>query len=489
MKSARSNNVMIVRLLAGLAPILLAGCTVGPDYVKPDISHPEQFRSAISQADAASFADLPWWDVFEDPALESLIAKGLAANPDIQIAISRIEQARAFVGVAKSEGLPQIGYQAGAGGEQTVTPQEGRIGSDGIDTVSFASATGALNAAWELDIWGRIKRQTQAARANLLAKEEIRRGVMLTLVSDIANGYFRLIELDRQLAISRESESVFQKMHELFSIRHEAGRDSLLPAQRAKALWDSSRAKSADVQRSITQQENAISILIGGYPQPIERGVPLTQQALPATPVGLTTDLIRRRPDIREAEQVMIGANAEIGVAVANFYPRIGLSTLLGFIGINAENGIDGGFSFWRGLGGLTGPIFTGGRLESIYDERKAFWDEAVAGYRKTVLVAFRETSDALVAQENLAARRAALEAQIVALRRAVDLATERYRGGRSTYFEVLEAQQQLYPAEAELAQTQEDQLAAVVDLYKALGGGWKLTDEQWTSQSSQASQ
>ncbi|HEY5724182.1 MAG TPA: efflux transporter outer membrane subunit [Allosphingosinicella sp.] len=481
MKSARSNNVVIARLLTGLAPLMLAGCVVGPDYEKPEIVHPDQFRSAISPADAASFADLPWWDVFQDPALESLIAKGLAANPDLQIAISRIEQARAFVGVVKSEGLPQVGYQAGAGGEKTVTPEEDNVGS-----VSFGSVTGALNAAWELDLWGRIKRQTQAARANLLAKEEIRRGVMLTLVSDIANGYFRLIELDRELSISHESEGIFQKTYELFSIRHEAGRDSALPAQRAKALWDSSRAKSADLQRSITQQENAISILIGGYPQPIERGVPLTQQTMPSTPVGLTTDLIRRRPDIREAEQVMIGANAEIGVAVANFYPRIGLSTLLGFIGINAEGGVDGSFSFWRGVGGLTGPIFTGGRLESIYDERKAFWDEAVAGYRKTVLVAFKETSDALVAQETLAVRRAALEAQIVALRRAVDIASERYRGGRSTYFEVLEAQQQLYPAEAELAQTQEAQLAAVVDLYKALGGGWKLTDEQWSGQASQ---
>lgn len=481
MKSARSKNVVIARLLTGLAPLMLAGCVVGPDYQKPEVSYPGEFRSAISPADAASFADLPWWDVFQDPALESLIAKGLAANPDLQIAISRIEQARAFVGVVKSEALPQIGYEAATGGEKTVTPEEDNVGS-----VSFGSVTGGLNAAWELDLWGRIKRQTQAARANLLAKEEIRRGVMLTLVSDIANGYFRLIQLDRELAISHESEGVFQKMHELFSIRHEAGRDSLLPAQRAKALWDSSRARSADVQRSITQQENAISILIGGYPQPIERGVPLTQQTMPATPVGLTTDLIRRRPDIREAEQVMIGANAEIGVAVANFYPRIGLSTLLGFIGINAENGIDGSFSFWRGLGGLTGPIFTGGRLESIYDERKAFWDEAVAGYRKTVLVAFKETSDALVAQETLAVRRAALESQILALRRAVDLASERYRGGRSTYFEVLEAQQQLYPAEAELAQTQEAQLAAVVDLYKALGGGWKLTDEQWSGQASQ---
>jgi len=478
----RSKAMLIARLLAGLSPLIAAGCVMGPDYKKPEIAQPDTFRSApLTPGEAASFADLPWWEVFQDPALGALIRTGLANNPDLAIATSRIEQARAIVGVAKSEGLPQIGYQAGAGGEKTVTPDE-----DGIGSVSFGSITGALNASWEIDVWGRIKRQTEAARAHLLAQEEVRRAVMLTLVSDIASNYFRLSQLDRELAISTESEGVFQKMHELFALRHQAGRDSRLPAERAQALWDSSRARSADLRREITQQENAISILTGGYPGPIQRGTPLTNQIMPATPPGLTTDLIRRRPDIRQAEAVMVGANAEIGAAVANFYPRIGLSTLLGLIGIDAEGGANGTFSFFRGLGGLTGPIFTGGRLESVYQERKAFWDEAVAGYRKTVLTAFRETSDALAAQEHLAGRRTALESQILALRRSVDLATERYRGGRASYFEVLEAQQQLYPAEAELAETQEAQLAAVVGLYKALGGGWKLTDEQWSGPAAQ---
>ncbi|HEX4738784.1 MAG TPA: efflux transporter outer membrane subunit [Allosphingosinicella sp.] len=481
MKSARSKTILIARLLGGLAPLLVAGCVVGPNYQKPEVAHPEQFRSAITPADAASLADLPWWQVFQDPQLESLIRAGLANNPDIAIAVSRIEQARAYVGVAKSAALPQVGYQAAAGGERTVTAAEHDIGA-----VSYGSVGGGLSAAWELDIWGRIKRQTESARAHLLAQEEVKRAVMLTLVSDIAAGYFRLAELDRALAISQESEGVFQKMQELFALRNQAGRDSRLPAERAQALWDSSRARSADLRRQITQQENAIAILTGGFPQPITRGVPLTGQAMPATPVGLTTDLLLRRPDIRQAEQVMVGANAEIGVAVANFYPRIGLSTLLGFIGINAEGGFNGTFGLWRGVGGIAGPIFTGGRLESVYQARKAFWDEAVANYRKTVLVAFQETSDALAAQETLATQRAALEAQIQALRRSVDLATERYRGGRASYFEVLEAQQQLYPAEADLAQAQEAQLQAVVKLYKALGGGWNLTDAQYSGRSGQ---
>jgi multidrug efflux system outer membrane protein len=197
-------------------------------------------------------------------------------------------------------------------------------------------------------------------------------------------------------------------------------------------------------------------------------------------PAGLTTDLLRRRPDIRQAEQVMVGANAEVGEAVANFYPKLSLSGLLGYIGIDPEGGPGGGFGFWRAGASLVGPIFTGGRLEAEYHERQAFWDEAVASYKRTVLVAFRETSDAMVAQQTLVDRRAALETQVAALRQAVDLAMIRYRGGRATYFEVLEAQQQLFPAEDELARVQQAQLVAVVDLYKALGGGWKLTDDQW---------
>ena len=305
-------------------------------------------------------------------------------------------------------------------------------------------------------------------------------------MSDIANGYFRLLQLDREMAIARESEAVYRKTLDLFTLRFEAGRDNRLPVERTKAALDSSSARIADLQREITQQENALSILLGEYPQPIQRGAPRTAQVMPPqTPVGLTTDLLRRRPDIRQAEQVMIGANAEVGVAVANFYPRIGLSALLGVIGVNGGGGIDGTFGFWRAGAGLAGPIFTGGRLKSIYNERKAFWDETIAQYRKTVLVAFRETSDALIAQQTLVARRAALEAQVQALRNSVELALTRYEAGRASYFEVLEAQQQLFPAQDELARTQQAQLVAVVNLYKALGGGWKLTDAQWVQPNS----
>ncbi|WP_380872030.1 efflux transporter outer membrane subunit [Sphingomonas sp. DBB INV C78] len=472
----RSRTLLAKPLASALLPFLVAGCVMGPDYQKPEMAQPDQFRSQISGTDATSFADLAWWEVFNDTALQSLISDALTHNYDLQVAVARIEQARAMVGEARSEGLPQIGYGAFAGGDKTVTPENERI-----DTARFGSIGGAINAAWELDIWGRIKRSTEAAEANLLAQEEVRRGVMLTLVSDIASGYFRLLQLDRELAIAQESQTAYRDTHGLFSLRYENGRDSRLPSERAKAALDSSSASIADLKREIAQQENALSVLAGGYPRAIERGAPLTAQTMPPNiPAGLTTDLLRRRPDIRKAEQEMVRANAEVGAAVASFYPKIGLSAVFGMIGIDADNGLDGDFNFWRAGAALSGPLFTGGRLEAIYKERQAFWDETVASYKQTVLIAFRETSDALVAQQTLVDRRAALETQVAALRQSVDLAMIRYRGGRATYFEVLEAQQQLFPAEDQLARVQQAQLVAVVNLYKALGGGWKLTDDQW---------
>jgi multidrug efflux system outer membrane protein len=464
-------------LASGLLPILASACVQGPDYQRPAFAQPDQFRADISHADASSFADLAWWDVFNDKALQALINASLANNYNLQVAAARIEQARAMVGVARSEGQPQINYGLVGGGEKTVTPQHSTV-----DTASFGSIGGAVNAAWELDIWGRIKRSTEAAKANMFAQEEVRRGIMLTLVSDIANGYFRLLQLDRELAIAQESQTAYTQTHSLFSLRFSAGKDSRLPVERGKAALDASNATIAELKQAIAEQENALSLLSGGYPHAIERGAPLTAQTLPPmTPTGLTTDLLLRRPDIRQAEQVMVGANAKIGEAIANFYPKIGLSALAGFIGVDGSNGISGTFSFWRAGASIAGPLFSGGKLESEYAARKAFWDESVASYKQTVLVAFRETSDALAAQQNLVARRAALETQVDSLRQSVDLSMIRYRGGRASYFEVLEAQQRLYPTEDELARVQQAQLVAVVNLYKALGGGWKLSDDQWS--------
>jgi multidrug efflux system outer membrane protein len=242
-----------------LLPFLALGCVQGPNYERPQVVQPDSFRSQISASDAASFADQPWWQVFGDPALQGLIKQALTNNYDLQVAAARIEQARALTGVVRSQASPQVSYNGFAGGEQTVTQQPHDIG-----TTTFASGIGSINAVWELDVWGRIKRQTEAAEANMFAQEEIRRGLMLSLVSDVAAGYFRLLELDRQLAVARESQSTFGETHRLFGLRFEAGKDSRLPVERSKAALDQSNASVADLTREVAQQENAISILTGG---------------------------------------------------------------------------------------------------------------------------------------------------------------------------------------------------------------------------------
>lgn len=451
---------------------------VGPDYRRPDLKPVEVFRSQLGPGEAASLADLPWWEVFKDKALEDLIATALANNYDLRLAAARVEQARALVGVAASQLYPQIGYQGFAGREKAFVPLEQTGGN-----ITFNDFSGLFNVVWELDVWGRIRRSTEAARAGLFAQAYARRGVMLSLVSEVAAGYFQLLELDRELEIAEESSRTYKETLELFAQRFDFGRDSKLPVARAQANYDSSIASIAALGRAIIQQENALSVLLGAYPETIVRGQRLTAQSVPPTPVGATTDLMQRRPDILQAEQNIIGANAEVGVAVANFFPRIGLSALYGGESQNIGDIVNNSFSIWNIFGGVTGPIFRGGELIETYYAQRAFWDGTIAQYRQTVIGAFREVSDALIAQRTLAAQRAALEGQVAALKEAVELSLLRYNVGRASYFEVLEAEQLLFPAEDALAQTQRDQLLAAVDLYKALGGGWNLSDAEWTAE------
>jgi multidrug efflux system outer membrane protein len=456
--------------------VTVAGCTVGPNYRRPDVTPPANFRSQLAPAEAGSLADLPWWQVFNDKALQSLITQALADNYDLKVAVARIEQARQQVTVVRADLWPQVGYQANAAREKSFIPLPQLHGN-----VTYNSFQAAVSAAWELDVWGRIRRSSEAATAGLYAQEDVRRGVMLSLVADIAANYFVLIELDRQLAIAQESSRIFKQTLDLFSERFNAGRDSKLGVMRAQAAYDSSNATIAALNRAITQQENAICVLLGSYPRGIQRGTQLEQQTTPATPVGLTSDLLQRRPDIMQAEEGMIGANAEIGVAVANYFPRVGLSALYGGQGVQVDDLFKSDFSIWSIAAGLTGPIFQAGRLKATVQAQQAFWEESIAQYKKTVTGAFRETSDALIAQQTLVTQRSALEGQVKANREAVDLAMQRYTAGRASYFEVLDAEQALFPSEDALAQAQRDQLIAVVSLYKALGGGWNLKDEEWS--------
>jgi multidrug efflux system outer membrane protein len=479
-------------IAAVLLAMALAGCSataeprgllgaldrlkVGPNYERPATQLPERFRGQADSADPASVADLPWWDVFGDPALQRLVREALENNYDLQTAIARVAQFRAQVGVAASDLYPHAGYGGAATREKAFVP----LVPGGNHTFNLFS--GVLDVAWEIDIWGRIRRATEAARAQFLASEDVRRGVMLSLVSDVAAGYFGLLELDREREIARSSAETYQRTLDLFTQRYEGGKDTKLSTSRAEASLAASLATIARLDQAIIQQENAISQLLGAPPRPIERGNPLTAQSPPAAPAGLTSDLLQRRPDIVRAEHDMMSANAEIGVAVANFFPRIGLTALYGGESDDINNVLKNNFSIWNIAGSVSGPIFQGGRLIEQYRGRQAFWDETIAAYRGTIVQALREVSDALAAQSKLVERRAAEERQVKALELAVELSLDRYRTGRANYFEVLEAQQQLYPAEDGLAQSQRDQLLTVVALYKALGGGWKLTDDAWTA-------
>ena len=468
--------IAAVVLFAGCAPTAeprgllgrLWRLEVGPQYRRPSVETPDDFRGRLGPADAASFADLPWWQVFGDPTLQELVRRTLAGNYDLQSAVARVDEARAQVGVAASDLYPHIGYQGSAEREKILTP--------GFPSTTFNIFQGAFNVAWEIDLWGRIRRATEAARAQFLATEEVRRGVVVTLVSDVATDYFALLELDRELAIAHESAETYQRTLDVFTRRYVGGTDTKISTSRAEANLQSSLANIAALGRQITQQEDALSVLLGTNPAPVEQGMPLVAQATPVTPPGLTTDLLRRRPDIRQAEQNMINANAEVGVAVANFFPTVGLSALYGNSGSKIGNVFRNGASVWNIAANVSGPLFQGGRLIESYRAQQAFWDETIAQYRGTIVEAFREVADALAAEAGLAKQRRAQEAQVVALQEAVRLSLLRYETGLSNYIEVLDALQLLYPAENALAQTQRDQLIAVVNLYKALGGGWETS-------------
>ena len=470
----KTNAALRVAVPAALLCVCLAGCVVGPDYKRPDAAAPAQFRAQEHPSENTSLADLPWWQVFNDKALQGLVVQALTGNYDLQAAVTRIAQARANVNAVRADLYPQIGYDVGASRQEVFNPLEAHR------NILYSAVGWTLSAAWEVDIWGRVRRATESARATLFGQEDVRRGVRLSLVSDVAANYFSLIELDRQLAIAQDSSKAYKQVLDLFTNRFNAGRDSKLAVVRAQAAYDSSNATIASVTRAIGQQEDILSVLLGVYPRDINRGVALTAQVMPETPVGQSTELLRRRPDIQQAESVMISANAQIGVAIASFYPRIGLSALFGGQAPQIDNIFDSSFRVWSIGAGLTGPIFQGGRLRANYEASKAFWDETIAEYRGTVINAFRETSDALIAQRTLVVERTSLESQVSASQQSVDLSLQRYNDGRASYFEVLEAEQQLYSAETELAQTQRDQLLAVVNLYKALGGGWNLNDANW---------
>jgi outer membrane protein, multidrug efflux system len=469
----------IAPALTAVTMLALSACALGPNYKRPEVAAPPIFRGQEGAVEQASLADVPWWEVFDDPVLAGLVKESLANNYDLRQAITRIEQARAVGMQVRSGFFPQLGYEADVSrGKNSVG---GRVAPNAGKTVD--AYAGLLNASWEIDLWGRIRRSDEAARAEILASEEARRGVMLSLVSDVAQAYFELLELDLQLNIARRTAESFRDSLDIFRRRLEGGVASRLETDRAEASLASTEATVPNLERQIVIKENQINLLLGRNPATVQRGAPLTAQRMPPdVPAGLPSDLLERRPDVRQAEQTLVAANARIGVAVADFFPRLDLTSLFGFASPELSALTAGRNRVWSAASSLVGPIFQGGRLVGQYRQAEAEWEETRLRYEQTALNAFHEVSDALVSRQKLTDVRAQQARAVSALRDSVSVSTQRYIAGLSSYFEVLEAQQQLFPAENALAQTELDQLLTIVQLYRALGGGWKLADEQWTA-------
>lgn len=451
--------------------LMIGGCAVGPNYHRPHVEAPEHFRNVADPNSTNSFADLGWWQVFNDQTLTNLIQIALTNNFDIRIAATRVEQARALAEQARSQFFPTAGYNAYA--------YRGKNAIAGSATVNGTASTGdsflaSLNAAWEIDLWGRIRRLNEAARAEFLASEEARRGVRLSLITDVAQGYFQLLELDAELEIARRTTNSFGESLTIFSQRLGGGVGSKLETDRAEGALASVAATVPDIEQRIRLQENQLNTLLGIGSGSVPRQAKLSQQLIPPEiPAGLPSALLERRPDIRQAEQLLHAAAAQIGVVIGSFFPKIGLTALFGQVSpeLSALTGPES--RLWSVGADVTGPLFQGGRLHGQYRQARAEWEQAKLEYEQTILKAFHEVSGQLYTRRKYELAHAEQARSVDAYRDAVRVATLRFKAGHANYFEVLDAQKELYPQENALAQIQLKQLLIVVRLYKSLGGGW----------------
>jgi outer membrane protein, multidrug efflux system len=457
--------------------ILLAGCTVGPNYKRPQVAVPASFRAPepLQENQAASLADLKWFEVFRDEQLQQLIRGALARNYDLRDAVARVEEARANLGITRSNQLPQV--SASAALELTRLSRDGSFplpetfvanqnlnwGQAGLNLLSF-----------EVDIWGRLRRSTEAARATLLNAEENRKAVVSTLVSEVAADYFQLLELDYEMQISDRTLETRRASLDLVREREDGGVATQLDLRQAEQLVDSAAESIPALQQQIEQTENQIALLLGRSPESIERGRGFLQQEVPDVPAGLPSALLERRPDILAAEQALVAANANIGVAKAAYFPQITLSGVLGGQSARLASLFSGPNSSWTFTPQITQPIFAAGRIKNGVRLAEAQYDQAEIAYEKSIQTAFREVSDALIAHQRTYESRLQQERLVTALQDRKRLAYIRYDGGVDTQLNALDADRDLLTAELSLAQIRYAELVSVVQLYKALGGGWQ---------------
>ncbi len=465
---------MVVRFLIVTFLLLSAACAMGPDYTRPDGPIPETFRMAETEGE--SIANLPWWELHSDKELHRLIRIALRENKDLQLAVARIDEFQARAYIARTDFIPQL-----SGTINLPFVRRGGARIPGFPTPFSHNLQG--NLSWELDIWGRIRRSNEAAFSDLFASEENRRAVILELVSGVAQAYFDLLQFDMQLAIARRTYHSWKESVKIAQARLEKGITSKLDVDQFESERANAAARVAELKRLMVQKENELSVLLGREPIQIPRGHSLTEQVLPPeVPAGLPSELLQRRPDILQSEQQLAAATARIGVAQAERFPKLRLTGLLGVASPSLDKLITPAADFGELGAEIMAPVLNAQVLGFQQQAVEAQARQAIAQYEQSVLVAFREVEDSLVAVSTAREQREAQAEQVASLRSALRLADLRYRGGITSYVDVLLAKRLLFDAELALTATHRLYLVSIVQLYKALGGGWSPEDPANTS-------
>ena len=459
--------------------LLAAGCTMGPDYVPPQVDAPPEYRYEEKEAQAT--ANTAWWTQFGDPVLDGLIAEALENNKEVRVAAARVEQAAAILTQTRAPLYPQIGYGAtgtrARGSELNATPVPPSVPNPQTSLQTLAGAT------WEIDLWGKIRRLSEAARANLLASEEARRGVVLSLVSSVASTYIQLLGLDEQLAISKRSLATYAESVRLFELKFAHGQVSQMNVEQARTQYETAAAVIPQIELQIARSENALSTLLGRNPGPVARGKTIATLALPAVPAGLPSEILVNRPDLRQAEQTLVAANAQIGAARALYFPSISLTAAFGWASADLSNLFKGPAQVWSWGGSLAGPIFAAGAIKAQVRQAEAGRKAALLGYQASIQSAFADVENAL-AERRLLVEQVAAQGRLVKAGSEYErLARLQFDGGYAPYSTVLQAEQQLFPSELNYAQYRAALFNSLVGIYKAMGGGWVAVADRETAE------
>jgi multidrug efflux system outer membrane protein len=454
--------------------LALTGCSLAPTYVRPPTDNPDAWR--VDYKDAADTANTRWWELFDDPVLNALIDTALKANKDVRIATARVQEFAARVDIFRAGYFPQIGYS----GEATRNRASREVfGGSAITERTYNNYTAGASLGWELDLWGRIRNATEAARAELLAQEENRRAVILSLVSAVANSYVNLRQYDRQLEIAKETLATRAESLRLFELKRKGGVVSDLEVAMVRTEYEQAAAAIPPIERQIALTENALSILLGSNPHAIPRGKSIDALVLPPVPAGVPSTLLERRPDIRAAEQALVATDARIGVARAQYFPTISLTGLFGYASESLSDLLQNSANVWTLGGSAVGPIFTGGRISAELRASEAVQRQTLVGYLQTVQGAFRDVDDSLVSVQKAREELSAQGRQVAALSDYARLARVRYDEGYTSYIDVLDAQRRLFDAQLQYVSVQGDVYSSLVNTYKAMGGGWIVQAEE----------